>query len=105
MYSKPVSEELQLIGLPQEVYNILPDEERNFGEAFFKKHETLFQSRLQEYTHDDIVNTISSADSYTKQKAPEIQKLQKNWILVNGFNGSGFKMYPAISEYVCKKMI
>lgn len=105
MYSKPISRELQLVGLPQDIYNINPDENNFFGNEFYQNNVALFKSRISDYDHSKIVKKISSADSYTKNKMPDIEKTQQNWTLVNGLNGSGFKMYPAISEYVCNVII
>jgi glycine/D-amino acid oxidase-like deaminating enzyme len=105
MYSKPISKEIQLVGLPQDIYNINPDENNFFGNEFYQNNVAIFKSRISDYDHSKIVKKISSADSYTKNKTPDIEKIQQNWTLVNGLNGSGFKMYPAISEYVCNVII
>ena len=105
MYSKPISKKIQLVGLPQEIHNINPDENIFLGEEFYQTNASLFKSRISDYNHSKIVKKISSADSYTKKEMPEIRRIQKNWTLINGLNGSGFKMYPAISEYVCNEML
>lgn len=105
MYSKPISKNIQLVGLPQDIYNVDPTIDGTFGNDFFETNASTLKARISDYEHANIVQKISSADSFTKNTKPEIRKIKKNWTLVNGFNGAGFKMYPAISEYVCKKMI
>lgn len=101
IYSKPIDSETILVGLAQDVYNIDPDEKREIStEEFFRKNEALLKSRIPNYSDSEIVKRISSADSFTEKTHPEVINEENKIVIINGFNGAGFKIYPVIADYI-----
>lgn len=100
LYSRPIEGNGRIIGIPQPVFNIDPyTSEKTFNESLFKDNAKI-SGRVNGYKYKDEFEKISSADSYTESELPTIRFIQKNWLLIDGLNGAGFKMYPALTNYV-----
>lgn len=100
LYSKPGQNNERLIGLPQNVFDIDPEQQVNFNQEFFNSHKAMINERICDYNESTFLRGVSSFDSYTKDKIPQIQKISNGWIIASGFNGAGYKMYPAIAQYI-----
>nr|WP_315254447.1 FAD-dependent oxidoreductase [uncultured Flavobacterium sp.] len=99
LYSRPLIDKNRIIGLPQNVFNIDPYVERAFNMSFFENSECI-KERINGYENCENCEITSTADSYTNNLLPQIKVINKSWILVDGLNGSGFKMYPILTEFI-----